>query len=283
MKKNIFEALDLIDTQEEFAVFRHGCSHLDVEPKAHKIVETAKELNVNKVVLVGGCGDALKKDEDTCREIIEKASIEVARIDPEGLGIWCIQQYLDPNFALNIKTWTEALSWQTCLNHLVAAARNIQEVQEWIELEESLLKGYPVVQKVQSFELHLPSHPNASFMGNLNRLLSIPQELASSDRLVALFNPDEKTGVFVAEYPQSLLFNIVHSEIDLRETLERGYEIGQGSLRIISSNSTSSHPCCIEFSLYTYRGKWEIEKHPELDLKNPPIKYIPMWKRIQQA
>lgn len=282
MKKNIFEALDLIDTQKEFAVFNQGCSHLDIELKASKIIETAKEFGLNKVVVIGGCTDSNQMVENSFRTIITEADLELVRIDSDGLGVYRIQKDLDPHFTLNIRTWEEALSLQTCFNHLVATARTAATVQDKIELEKKLLKEFPTVQSVQALELHLRSIPNVSFLGEIGRLFKLPDEITSAEKVVALFNAQERRGILVSESDR-FEFNVAAKVGDLRATLKQGYEIGQqGSLRISSSRSGYFKLySCVEFSLYTYKGDWVIEKHPELNLTNSPIEYISMWRRLK--
>lgn len=254
------------------------------------LIQEVKATGKSKVVIVGDCHEsdhhfAFYGEEVT--DTLAAAGIECKWLEG-GVGN---TKRIMPNFShLAINTFAEAEDFRKLRNLLRKTGERVRDIDKKIECESKLLSEYPVVARVQAIESH--DHNFEWKAGDgvkaFNALFGQTRAntLVSEVNSVVLFNLENKTGLIVTK-SQEFKFSFVnpeHFKLNVfqgngkREAERKGYtREGCGSIRVnVGKGST-------ELSIYCNPGVWTIKPHPELDVADPDVHYVPMWKRVEQV
>lgn len=251
------------------------------------LIQEVKATGKTKVVIVGDCHESDHHFAVYGEEVID--TLTAAGIECKWLeGGFGNTERIMPSFShLAINTFAEAEDFRKLRNLLRKVGQRVRDIDEKIEREAKLLAEYPVVAQVQAIESHDHNFEWKAGPGvqAFNALFGKrPDKLVSEVNATVLFNLDSKTGVIVTK-SQEFRFSMVRPEqfdIDAfhgtttKETRRKGYtREGIGSIRVnVGQGST-------ELSIYCNPGVWTVKPHPELDVTDPDVHYVPMWKRVE--
>lgn len=251
------------------------------------LIQEVKATGKTKVVIVGDCHESDHHFAVYGEEVID--TLTAAGIECKWLeGGFGNTKRIMPSFShLAINTFAEAEDFRKLRNLLRKVGQRVRDIDEKIEREAKLLAEYPVVAQIQAIESH--DHNFEWKAGDgvkaFNALFGQTRAntLVSEVNSVVLFNLENKTGLIVTK-SQEFKFSFASSQhFDLRVLQGTGRNAkgytreGSGSIRVnVGQGST-------ELSIYCKPGVWTVKPHPELDVADPDVHYVPMWKRVEKA
>ncbi len=274
-----------MEVAEDCVVFAGRCICHQINKNAEVMIQKAKAAGKTKIVIVGDC-DEHNGREGEMLQVMSAAGIECKWLYEET----CFLREVMPNFSqTGIRRFAEAEDFRKLRNLLDKIGRRVWDIKQKIKHESTLLAEYPVVAQVQAIESHDHNFEYAAGEGTIvfNALFGHrANTLVSEVNSVVLFNLENKTGLIVTKSqrfdfsfanPDDFELNIFQGKG--KSQLERkGYtREGCGSIRVnVGKGST-------ELSIYCNPGVWTVKPHPELDVTDPDVHYVPMWKRVEKV
>jgi hypothetical protein len=269
-----------MEIAEDCVVFAgtHLCHK--IQKNAQSMVKETLAAGMKKMVIVGDCDDHSKGHEITLTNTMKDTGIEYVWLYNECSYI----RSAAPDFSeTGLRRFSEAKLFGQLRRTLHMIGCRIQEINHSIYREKELLKKYPVVARIQAIESHDHNYENKIPSGRLafDALFGqkLPNKIVSNVNAVALFDKTGKNGVLVTKSKQITFSTWQYFELnkDLDTLRKDGFTKDKhGSIRI---NIGEGAP---EISLYCLPGEWKIKTHPELDVTDPDVHYIPMWQRVEK-
>ncbi len=254
------------------------------------LIQEVKATGKTKVIIVGDCHESDHHFPVFGEDVIN--ALAAAEIECKWLeGGFGNTERIMPSFShLAINMFAEAEGFRKLRNLLRKTGERVLDIDKKIERESKLLAEYPVVAQVQAIESH--DHNFEWKAGDgvkaFNALFGQTRAntLVSEVNSVVLFNLENKTGLIVTKSqefkfsfarPEHFKLNVFQGNGE-REAERKGYtREGCGSIRVnVGKGST-------ELSIYCKPGVWTVKPHPELDVADPDVHYVPMWKRVEKA